>query len=210
MKFLGVSPLFLTPITPHIAMHPGQGHFSVTQILQDRGTSLGHIKRYDTPLPRERQLGYSEAGYLLEDAIDNEMRFRMEMAFKKRQGTRVQNSDPDFVLQEKTCFEDIHLIPDMVCKKPRKKKIGECKLTFQKKVGSPERLFDEHWAWGQQTQAYAHVFKIYTVEFYVCWIHKWMEPEVFRFEYDKEECRTVWENLKSHRDLMKKRTSTEI
>lgn len=209
MKFIGVSPLFLTPIVPHVTLHPGQGHMSVTQILQDMGTSLGHIKRYDTPLPRERQLGYSEMGYTFEDAVDTEFRFRLEADFKNRHGRRMVKEQPGVSLQEKTCFENIHLVPDMLWRKP-KKKLGECKLTFQKKVGSPERLLEEHWTWGEQTKVYAHVFKTYDVEFYVCWMHKWPEPEVYRYLYDKKECQEAFDNLLKHRDLMQKRESTEV
>jgi hypothetical protein len=205
-KFLGTSPLLLSPLTPHVTMHPGQGHIGVTSILQDLGQRLGHIRTYDSPLPKERQAAYGEMGALFEDATDTEFRLRLELEFKRRQGSRVKLDEPKTVLQKKMCIDGIHLIPDLYVPKV---KIGECKLTFRNKISNPDNFIDEHWTWYKQTAAYAHALKIYDIEFYVCWCHRWPEPEVYRFKYTPKECKDTWDELVKHKDTMNKRGSTE-
>lgn len=183
---------------PHESLHPGQGHYGVTRLIESIGRREGRIKVYDKPLPEDRQMFYSELGAGWEGALERE--------FKRREGLRQKDADDTWVLQDKICFEGIHLVPDMY----KSNKIGEAKLTFKRQPSRPDKLLDTFWSWGVQTKCYSHVLGIYTVEFFVCYLERWPTPVRYLFEYDPSECREAWDKIQKQADWMRSMENTEI
>lgn len=200
MKLISCEPHKLTPLIPHESMHPGQGHLGVTTVLNSLGTSLGLIKQYTTPMDPVKSAGYSEMGYLWEQALEEE--------YKKRETLRQDTLYSDLITQDKQCVDGIHLIPDAYCLVP--KKIGhEYKLTFKFEVPA-EELLEKNWTWGMQTKCYGHVLGILEWHFFVCWLARFPNPKHYIFKYTKKECKEAWEELLKHADFMRNRNNTEV
>lgn len=198
-KLLKSAPLLLTPLGVHESLHPGEGHRSLTAIVQDLGQMNGWIRIYPKPMEPARQSTYADLGYTWEDALEAE--------FKRRRMQAAADSWTGLILQKKFCHDNIHLIPDGHVPAS----VGlEAKLTFTWPPKQPSKLFTDHRAWEKQTQCYGHVLKIYQWHLYVCWVGgKIPEPTEYVFKYTKAECSKTWDEIRAHRDYLDSRERTE-